>query len=102
IPMVVGLGPELLSLKPGTPLVLGGDTVVAEPDVRRAATAEAAQRGRRAQREQAEAAAGLPAITADGTAVRVLVNAATAVEAAAGLRAGAEGIGLLRTELGFL
>ena len=32
----------------------------------------------------------------------VLVNAATAAEAVAGLRAGAEGIGLLRTELAFL
>jgi phosphoenolpyruvate-protein kinase (PTS system EI component) len=41
-------------------------------------------------------------VTADGRAVRVLVNAATAAEVAAGLRAGAEGVGLLRTELAFL
>jgi phosphoenolpyruvate-protein kinase (PTS system EI component) len=34
--------------------------------------------------------------------VRVLVNAATAAELEAGLAAGAEGVGLMRTELGFL
>ena len=41
-------------------------------------------------------------MTADGRAVRLLVNAATAAEVTAGLRAGAEGVGLLRTELAFL
>jgi phosphoenolpyruvate-protein kinase (PTS system EI component) len=40
--------------------------------------------------------------TRDGRRVRVLVNAATAAEARAGLDAGAEGAGLIRTELAFL
>jgi phosphoenolpyruvate-protein kinase (PTS system EI component) len=44
----------------------------------------------------------LPAITRDGHRIRVLVNAATAAEAVAGLEAGAEGAGLIRTELSFL
>ena len=41
-------------------------------------------------------------MTADGRRVRVLVNACTAAEVAAGLKAGAEGAGLIRTELAFL
>jgi phosphoenolpyruvate-protein kinase (PTS system EI component) len=44
----------------------------------------------------------MPATTSDGRALTVLVNAAGAAEAQAGLDAGAAGIGLLRTELAFL
>ena len=43
-----------------------------------------------------------PSVTLDGRPVRLLANAATAVEVDAAIEAGAEGIGLLRTELGFL
>ncbi len=43
-----------------------------------------------------------PAVTTDGRAVRLLANAGTLVEVEAALAAGAEGIGLLRTELAFL
>ena len=41
-------------------------------------------------------------MTADGVRVRVLANAATAAEVRRALAAGAEGVGLLRTELAFL
>ena len=41
-------------------------------------------------------------MTADGRCVRVLVNAATPAEISAGLAAGADGAGLIRTELAFL
>ena len=41
-------------------------------------------------------------MTADGRSIRVLVNAATEAELNAGLSAGAEGAGLIRTELAFL
>ena len=66
------------------------------------ALAHAAQARRRADRAQALADRELPAMTRDGRRVRVLVNAATVPELEAGLAAGAEGVGLLRTELGFL
>jgi phosphoenolpyruvate-protein kinase (PTS system EI component) len=104
IPMVVALGDELLGLEDGVAVALDGEAgrVVAEPGADRARAARAAQERRRVERARAEAAAGLPAVTADGRAIRVLVNAATAAEVAAGLRAGAEGVGLLRTELSFL
>jgi multiphosphoryl transfer protein len=56
--------------------------------------AEQADRDRRERRQ--------PARTADGRTVRLLANAGTAPEVMAALEAGAEGIGLLRSELSFL
>ena len=41
-------------------------------------------------------------VTADGRTIRLLANAGTAAEVTAALEAGAEGIGLLRSELSFL
>ena len=104
VPMVVGAGAELLELQAGTVLALDGETgeVVGDPDAARAEAGRADQERRRRERAGAEEAAALPAVTADGRTVRLLVNAATGAEVAAGLRAGAEGVGLLRTELAFL
>jgi phosphoenolpyruvate-protein kinase (PTS system EI component) len=104
VPMAVGLGAGALALPGGVELVLDGaaGTLTAAPSAARSGAARAAQARRAREREAAEAAAALPAVTSDGVAVRVLVNAATAAEAQAGLRSGAEGIGLLRTELAFL
>ena len=65
-------------------------------------SAAAAQEARRAERERGLADRALPAVTRDGHRIRVLVNAATRAELDAGLAAGAEGVGLLRTELAFL
>jgi phosphoenolpyruvate-protein kinase (PTS system EI component) len=45
---------------------------------------------------------GAGAVTRDGHAIRLLVNAGAEREVVAGLAAAAEGIGLLRTELAFL
>ncbi len=56
--------------------------------------AEQAERDRRERRQ--------PARTADGRTIRLLANAGTAPEVMAALDAGAEGIGLLRSELSFL
>jgi phosphoenolpyruvate-protein kinase (PTS system EI component) len=104
LPMAVGLGPELLSAATGEPVVVDGAAglAVLAPAETRAAAAAAAQRVRGAEREQALRDRDLPAVTRDGHRVRVLVNAATRAELDAGLAAGAEGVGLLRTELAFL
>jgi phosphoenolpyruvate-protein kinase (PTS system EI component) len=56
----------------------------------------------RAIRQRAMSAHALPTVTRDGRTVRVLANASGAAEVRAGLLAGAEGVGLLRTELAFL
>jgi phosphoenolpyruvate-protein kinase (PTS system EI component) len=104
LPMVVGLGEEVLGATPGNPIVVDGGEGVAfvTPSAARAAAAAEAQAARRAERERALADRALPAVTRDGHRVRVLVNAATRAELDAGLAAGAEGVGLLRTELAFL
>ncbi len=102
IPLALRLGPALL--KAAGEIVVDGDTgtAVLAPSAGSLGAARAAQRRRLAERMQALAARDLPAVTRDGRRVRVLVNAATVPELEAGLAAGAEGVGLMRTELAFL
>jgi phosphoenolpyruvate-protein kinase (PTS system EI component) len=104
VPMTVGAGPDVLRVTDGEPLVVDGDAgeVVCAPAAERLAEADAASERRARLREQAMGERDLPATTCDGRALTVLVNAAGAAEAQAGLDAGAAGIGLLRTELAFL
>lgn len=104
LPMAVALGEELLGASPGTPLVVDGSDglAVLHPSAVRQQAAEAAAAARMSARARARADSALPAMTRDGHRVQVLVNAATAAEAGAGLDAGAEGAGLIRTELSFL
>jgi phosphoenolpyruvate-protein kinase (PTS system EI component) len=104
IPMVVGLGDELLELAQGELLVVDGSRglVLGNPEPEAVENAHAATHARALARERALSASQLPAITTDGRRVTVLVNAAGAQEVAAGFEAGAEGVGLLRTELAFL
>jgi phosphoenolpyruvate-protein kinase (PTS system EI component) len=103
VPMVVALGDAARGLD-GVELVLDGDggTVLAAPGPGSLARARAAV----SRREHAllELAAGrqLAAVTRDGRTVRLLCNAASVAEVSAGLEAGAEGAGLIRTELAFL
>jgi phosphoenolpyruvate-protein kinase (PTS system EI component) len=76
--------------------------VARAPSPQRVADARAAQMRRERARATAESERGLPARTRDGRTVTVLVNASCEAETVAGLDAGADGIGLLRTELAFL
>jgi phosphoenolpyruvate-protein phosphotransferase len=104
VPMVVALGDHVLAAAEGEWLVLDGErgSVVLAPAE---STREAAvQRMHRAeQRRRALAATrNLPPVTVDGFRIALLCNASGADEVAAGLAAGAEGVGLLRTELAFL
>jgi phosphoenolpyruvate-protein kinase (PTS system EI component) len=104
IPMAVQAGALLLSVADGTALVIDGGEgeVILDPSPGRLEVAEAASFARTRARAKERAESGLPAVTKDGRRVRVLVNAATPAEVAAGLSAGAEGAGLIRTELAFL
>jgi phosphoenolpyruvate-protein kinase (PTS system EI component) len=104
LPMVVNAGAGLLAAGAGEPLVVDGDAgdVVLCPGAERLAEAASARARRESARAAAERERTLPAVTSDGRSVTVLVNAAGAAEARAGLQAGAAGIGLLRTELAFL
>jgi phosphocarrier protein FPr len=104
IPAVVGLGDALLAIEPGQTALLDGGrgTLVLEPspELVRHARAEARAQGRRAAR--AAAAAHAPAVTRDGAAVEVSANIGAVQEASRAVEAGADGVGLLRTEFLFL
>jgi multiphosphoryl transfer protein len=104
IPMVVGLGPGVLEVEDGEEVVLDGDsgTLVRRPGSSRLAAARADADRRRKAQDAARARRDEPAVTNDGRRVTVLVNAASAAEMFEGMLQGAEGVGLLRTELGFL
>ncbi len=102
IPMVAAAGDEVLGAA-GVLVVdaTAGDVVLEPSDetfarVRATAAVEADERARLAEgRSQ-------PAVTASGKRIRLLANASTTAEAEAALERGAEGVGLLRTELAFL
>jgi phosphoenolpyruvate-protein phosphotransferase len=104
LPMVVGLGPELLQVKEGEEVVLDGDAslVVRFPSPARLAQAREAIAARQRARHHAVAHRDEPAITRDGHRVSILANAASVAEVLEALAQGAEGVGLLRTELLFL
>jgi len=104
IPALVGAGPAVLLLASGTPLLLDGQRgrLHVDPD---AATLQRAtvERDTREQRLQAASAQRHePALTRDGHAVEVFANIGESAGVAGAVEQGAEGIGLLRTELIFM
>ncbi len=104
IPALVGAGPAVLLLASGTALLLDGQRgrLHVAPD---AATLQRAtvERDTREQRLQAAAAQRHePALTRDGHAVEVFANIGESAGVASAVEQGAEGIGLLRTELIFM
>jgi len=104
IPMVVGLGPDVLEVEDGEEVVLDGDSglLVRSPDANRMAAARADEVSRDTAREAAREHRLVPAETRDGRRIVVLGNAASVAEVIEAGQQGAEGVGLLRTELGFL
>ncbi len=104
VPMVVGLGEAVLEFQPGEQVIVDGDRgeVLRFPNPDEVAAAQLAGQDRKRAREAAIRARGEPARTKDGMLLKVLCNAASVAEIEEGLAQGAEGVGLLRTELGFL
>jgi phosphoenolpyruvate-protein kinase (PTS system EI component) len=104
IPMVTGLPGEILEVADDVVVAVDGraGSVILEPSAAGARAAEADMRARRLAAEVARSARDQPAVTSDGRRIRVLSNVASAAEVDVGFGAGAEGIGLLRTELAFL
>jgi len=96
LPMVVGVGADLLEIEDGEEVLVDGDrgVVVRQPDAERASLARTDTERRRSAREIAIARRLEPARTKDGHGVRVLANASTVAEL--------EEVGLMRTELLFL
>lgn len=104
LPAVVSAGERVLSLPPGSTIILSGDSgrITIDPDPAAVAHAEEVQRGRQAKRAEAVQAAAEPAITQDGHRVEVVANIGGVADAKRAVAAGAEGAGLLRTEFLFL
>jgi phosphoenolpyruvate-protein kinase (PTS system EI component) len=104
IPMVAELGDAVLGLANGAVIVVDGSEglVHAEPDAERVRHARSAAARRTRAREHAAEQRAVPAETLDGRRITVLANVAGAAELRLALDAGAEGVGLLRTELAFL
>jgi len=104
IPAVLGLGPGVLAVQEGTRLLLDGDqgSVQVAPGQADLAAAEQAARQRQRARDRARQRAAEPAVTADGTRIEVAANAGSPEDVRHAVEAGADGIGLLRTEFLFL
>jgi phosphoenolpyruvate-protein phosphotransferase len=104
IPALVGAGDAVLLIAPGTLLLLDGQrgrlSVAPDSAALQRATQE---RDTRDQRLRAAATLRLePALTRDGHAVEVFANIGDSASTAIAVEQGAEGIGLLRTELIFM
>ncbi|WP_312944323.1 phosphoenolpyruvate--protein phosphotransferase [Stutzerimonas kunmingensis] len=104
IPAIVGAGPGVLGLAPNTLLLLDGERgelLVAPTDAQldqaRNERATREERKRLANERRLE-----PAITRDGHPVEIAANIGAAGETLEAVAMGAEGIGLLRTELVFM
>ncbi|TDV60762.1 phosphoenolpyruvate--protein phosphotransferase [Pseudomonas sp. LP_7_YM] len=104
IPALVGAGDAVLLIKSGTVLLIDGQRgrLDVAPDEQ---TLQRALLDRDTRERRLKAAAALrkePAITRDGHAVEVFANIGDSAGTPAAVEEGAEGIGLLRTELLFM
>ncbi len=104
IPAVVGAGEALLDVPNGTPGILDGSNgrlylKPSEADVR---AAQALQQQLQLQQDEANTTRFAPAITSDGHRVEVAANINRAADTQQAVEAGAEGVGLMRTEFLFL
>lgn len=104
IPAIVGASDKLLSLADGTPCILDGSqgTLYLRPDEADIQSAQQQQRYLQRLQEAANASRFDNALTLDGHRVEVAANINSAIDAPQAVEAGAEGVGLMRTELLFL
>ena len=104
IPAVVSAGTAVLDIPNLTKVILNGSngTLTIEPDAAAIAQAQDQQRQWQAAISHAAATAADPAITQDNHRVEVVANIGGLADAQQAASAGAEGVGLLRTEFLFL
>jgi phosphoenolpyruvate-protein phosphotransferase/dihydroxyacetone kinase phosphotransfer subunit len=104
IPAVVGVGPRALALDEGAPIAVDGarGEVHVDPAPEVVARFDAERRERAERLESLRARAGEPAVTGDGVVVEVAANVGGPGEVPAAVAAGADGIGLFRTEFLFM
>lgn len=104
IPAVVGFGPALLHQPEGVVAILDGNrgALYVEPSPATLASAQQAQQQLTDQREAEKLRCYEPALMTDGHRVEVVANIGRVEEAEQAVNAGAEGVGLLRSEFLFL
>ncbi|MBE9181114.1 phosphoenolpyruvate--protein phosphotransferase [Oculatella sp. LEGE 06141] len=104
LPAVVAAGQAVLDVQDGTESILDGDRGILYPAPTEAdlTLARQAQQALKTARDVEQQARYQPAIMTDGHRIEVVANIGSAVEAAQAIDAGAEGVGLLRTEFLFL
>ncbi len=104
IPAVVAAGQTVLDVLNGTPCILDGfnGRLYLNPSEADLLEAAEAQRDLKAREEEARSSRFQPALTPDGHKVEIAANINRAAAVAGALDAGAEGVGLMRTEFLFL
>ncbi|MBM7783590.1 phosphoenolpyruvate--protein phosphotransferase [Tenggerimyces flavus] len=104
LPAVVALGRATDDIREGTPTIVDGSTgtVRLDPPATEVAEAQAAAAEEQQRRAEERAAAAAPVLDATGRHVLVAANVGSRPEAEAAVANGADGVGLLRTELLFL
>jgi len=104
LPAIVGAGAKILDIPAGEKLVLDGTTgsLLVGVESETIELYEDRQERIAAILEQARERAGEPAVTVDGKRVEVVANIGNVTGAEAAAKAGAEGVGLLRTEFLYL
>lgn len=103
IPAVVGAGPDVLRVPDGARVLLDAEAgrLHVEPGEDALARAEQSIAERRTRHARLLETAARACATADGCRIGMLANLTSAAEAAHAVQSGAEGCGLLRTELLF-
>ena len=104
IPAVVGAGEFLADVTGGEVVIVDGDTgqVVLQPDEQTLAKYRREIEHQQAITTRLQSLSGLPAETLDGTSIRLEANIEFPSEADACVAAGADGVGLFRTEFLYL
>ena len=104
LPAIVGAGKDILDLANDTPLILDGSEgiLLTNPDQAALSAYREQQVKSAGHLMRAQAHAHEPAVTVDGHAVEVVANIGSIGDAQDALMAGAEGVGLLRSEFLYL
>ena len=104
LPAVVGAGETVLNVANGTPGILDGESgkLYLNPSEADVQAARNLQQQLQRQQDVANTARFAPAITTDGYRVEVAANINRAADVPQAIEAGAEGVGLMRTEFLFL
>ncbi|PWU08969.1 MAG: phosphoenolpyruvate--protein phosphotransferase, partial [Verrucomicrobia bacterium] len=104
IPAIVGAGSAVLDLLPGTICIADGSAgkLYIKPNEETLASARQYQMGLKGQQKEEYQARYHPAVMRDGYRIKVVANIGKPNETIGAIEAGAEGIGLMRTEFLFI